>query len=253
MVRRGLGSPYRKLKSIEYLLTRDRRALIHFLTARFPDNISTKERLQLVGRYLRITNHVRGYHTLAEMLTVTDRILRCAGRGPVVVEAGAAKGSSTAKLSLAVQRAGGELHVFDTFLGIPENDEVHENLEGRRVVFKRGAFTGRLAAVKKVVERYGAPEVCHFYKGTFAKTLPGFVRRLDVVLLDVDLLSSTEDCLRFLYPQLRPGGVMFSQDGHLKAIVERLSEPAFWAEIGVAQPRIKGLGTDKLLEIPGPS
>ena len=199
------------------------------------------------GRFINITNHVRGYHTLAELLTVSQEIL--ARPRPVVVECGAGSGSSTAKLSLAVRAAGGELHVFDSFRGIPPNDEVHQNLDGRRVVFRPGAFTGRLQAVKRVVEAHGAPEVCHYYKGLFEETLPSFRRPLDVVLLDVDLLSSTRTCLRELFPQLQPGGVLYSQDGHLVAIVELLRDPEFWRGLGLPPPAIDGLGRDKLLRL----
>jgi O-methyltransferase len=243
---RGPGSAYRRALSIRYLLTRDRRASWRFVAG--SSGRAALDRLELIAAMLRITDQVRGYHTLSEMLTVSAEILE--RERPVVVECGAGSGSSTAKLSLAVRAAGGELHVFDSFRGIPENDEVHENLDGRRVVFRAGAFTGRLGAVQRAVDKYGAPEVCTYYKGLFSETLPGFKKTLDVVLLDVDLLSSTKTCVRALYPQLRPGGVMFSQDGHLRAIVETLRSDSFWrAEVGVTPPSIEGLGRAKLLRL----
>lgn len=204
----------------------------------------------MVRQMLRVTHHVRGYHTLAEMLTVSKEIL--ARWRPVVVECGAGSGSSTAKLSLAVRAAGGELHVFDSFRGIPPNEEVHQNLDGRRVVFRPGAFTGRIQAVRRVVETYGAPEVCSYYKGLFTETLPSFRRPIDVVLLDVDLLSSTRTCLEQLYPQLTRGGVLYSQDGHLAAIVALLGDAGFWQGLGAEPPSIPGLGREKLLRIVGP-
>ena len=117
------------------------------------------------------------------------------------------------------------------------------------MVFREGAFTGRLASVKRTVERYGAIEVCTFHKGLFKDTLPGFEGPADVVLLDVDLLSSTRECIEHLYPRLRPGGVLLTQDGHLKAIVALLRDAGFWARLGVPEPRIEGLGQKKLLEI----
>lgn len=238
-----------------YLFTRDREEILRFLGARLPIPLSLGDRLRLVRRFYTITHQVRAYHTQAELLRVAREILLRADRAPKVVEAGAGHGASTAKLSLATRLAGGELFVFDTFRGIPPNDEVHENLDGRRVVFREGAFLGRLAAVQKVVARLGAPEVCRWYKGLFEDTLPSLGDALDVVLLDVDLSSSTRTCLIRLFPQLRPDGVLFSQDGHLKAIVALLSEERFWREeVGVPPPEVRGLGTRKLLEIrPRPS
>lgn len=251
-MRRGLGTPYRKLESLRFLLTRDRAAVLRFLRGR--RGLDRAARARLVKDFLHITQHVRGYHTLAEMLTISEQVLRRAGQDDLtVVECGAAKGSSTAKLSLAVAAAGGQLFVFDSFRGIPENDEAHRNLDGRPVRFRKGAFTGRLKSVERTVAEYGAPQVTTFVKGWFEDTLPGFERAVDVVALDVDLLSSTRTCLRWLYPRLRPGGVLFTQDGHLEAIVDLLKGPQLWAELGVPAPRVPGLGVDKLLRIDAPT
>ena len=227
---------------------RDRTAVIDFLTT--PElALPWTERVTLVRRFVHVTNHVRGYHTLAEMLRVTQAILRRKGRrGLTVVEAGSAFGGSTAKLSLAVAAAGGRLLVFDSFKGIPPNDEVHRNLDGRPVVFRPGAFAGRLPVVRRAVERFGAPAVCTFHKGWFEDSLRDFRADVDVAVLDVDLLSSTRTCLTALFPRLRPGGVLFSQDGHLEAIVALFRDDAFWASIGVRTPAVTGLGADKLLE-----
>ena len=147
--RRGPGSRYRKLQSLRFLVTRDLWAVRTFVT-RTDLFSSPVDRWRLVGRFIHVTNHVRGYHTLGEMLQVAAAILERRGRHRLtVVEAGAGFGGSTAKLSLAVAAAGGRLVVFDSFRGIPANDEVHENLDGRRVVFREGAFAGRLAAVRR--------------------------------------------------------------------------------------------------------
>jgi len=253
-VRRGPGSLYRRAQSVRFLLGRDRRAVTALLRSRYPIPLRLRDRLSLLARFVSTTNHVRTYHTQAELLAVTDRVLRLAGRPELtVIEAGSGKGGSTAKLSLAARLAGGRLVVFDSFRGVPPNTEVHRNLYGRRVEFRAGAFRGRLPSVRRTVERFGAPEVCEFRKGWFADTLPAFDGHVDIALLDVDLLSSTRTCLTHLMPRLRPGGVIFSQDGHLEAIVELLADPAFWRdEVGVEPPRIRGLGREKLLAIPAP-
>lgn len=251
-MRRGTGSLYRRAQSVRFLLGRDRAAVLAFLCARYPLPLPLGQRVRLVARFLTTTNHVRTYHTQAEMLRVADRILWLAGRpGLTVVEAGSGKGGSTAKLSLVTRLAGGRLLVFDSFRGIPPNDERHRNLWGRPVEFRAGAFRGRLPSVRRTVARFGAPEVCEFRKGWFADTIPRLDAPLDVVLLDVDLLESTRTCLVHLVPRLRPGGVLFTQDGHLRAVVDLLADAGFWRdEVGVAPPRIAGLGRRKLLEIP---
>jgi hypothetical protein len=251
--RRGPGSLYRRLKSIEFLLTRDRGDVARFLVG--GGARALPGRLELVRRFVSITNHTRGYHTLGEILVVADEVLR--RRAPDVLEAGCAHGSSTAKLSLAVRAAGGTLGVFDSFRGLPANDERHTHLDGRVIEFRAGAFRARLPSVRRTVERFGAPEVCAFHKGWFADTLPALDPRphLDVVLLDVDLVDSTRVCVRELYPRLRPGGVLVTLDGQLRATHELLADPAFWRdEVGLpAPPPMRGVGSAKLVTIRGPA
>lgn len=246
---RGPGTLYRRIKSLEYLLTRDRLAVLAFLAGSSPTPLGFEARAALVARFIRITNQVRAYHTQTEMLSVARRILALAGRpGLTVVEAGAGKGASTAKLSLVARASGAKLIVFDSFRGIPENDEVHQHLDGRTIRFRAGAFTGRLRSVERVVRELGALEVCELRKGWFEETLPALETPVDVALLDVDLLSSTRTCLIHLMPRLRPGGAVFTQDGHLRAIVDLLASERFWRdEVGIEPPRIEGLGREKLL------
>jgi O-methyltransferase len=221
------------------------------LAAREPAAVSRTERARLIARFIGITNRVRGYHTLGDMLAVSREILARAGRpGLTVLEAGCGKGASTAKLSLAVRAAGGRLLVYDSFKGLPANEERHENLDGREVVFRAGAFRGRIAEVQRALAELGAAEVCELHRGWFADTLPALDRPVDVALLDVDLVESTRTCLRAIMPRLRAGGVVFSMDGQLRATHQLLGSAAFWRdEIGMAPPRIDGLGRAKLLAI----
>ncbi len=252
VVPRGPGTLYRKLQTVQHLASRDRAAVLGFLRARpAAGRVGRRTRLALLRSYLTTTNALRGYHTLTEILGVAEHVLRLADRpGLTVVEAGAGSGASTAKLSLAVRVAGGRLHVFDTFRGIPDNDERHELLDGTPIRFVKGAFRGRLGAVKRRVREHGAPEVCTFHKGLFESTLPPFDTPVDVALLDVDLLSSTRVCLRHLYPRLRAGGAIYSQDGHLRAIRQLFDDTAFWqGEVGCAPPRVEALGDGKLIRL----
>jgi O-methyltransferase len=251
LVGRGPGTWYRRAESLRFLATRDRAVVFDFLTSHELLHVPRRQRLRLVRDFVTITNEVRAYHSQAELLRVSTAILGLAGRpGLTIVEAGCAKGASTAKLGLVARLADASLFAFDSFRGIPPNEERHTNLDGRSVRFRAGAFLGRLGSVQRTVDRWGVPERTTLVKGWFEDTLPGFEREIDVALLDVDLLSSTRTCLRAIVPRLRPGGVVFSQDGHLAAIVATLSDPAFWRdEVGVAPPEIRGLGYEKLLEL----
>jgi predicted O-methyltransferase YrrM len=246
-LRRGPGSLYRSLKSLQFLATRDRRAVCDLLRADLP-GISRARRLDLIRRFVRATNAVRGYHTLTEMLTLARAILARAGTSPLVLEAGCGFGASTAKLSLATRLASGSLIACDSFQGIPENEEEHELLDGRKVEFRAGAFRGRLTVVRRNVQAWGAPEVCRFERGWFRDVLPRVEGPFDIVVLDVDLEESTRTCLRELWPRLRPGGVLYSLDGQLVRTHRVFGDARFWREdVGCEPPEVEGLGRSKLL------
>lgn len=253
-IKRGTGTWYRKYQSLKFLVTRDRDEVARFLRASYPFDFPLRDRLRFLADITKTTNAVRGYHTLEEILRVCHHIFLCAGRDDLtVVECGAGSGSSTAKLSLATKIAGGRLVVFDSFQGIPENDEQHHLLDGRELVFRRGAFKGRLTAVKKRVAEFGVPELCSFHKGLFADTLSAFDGHVDVALFDVDLISSTEQCTSHFYPRLRDGGAIFSQDGHLRATVDLYEREDYWAGMPSPPPKIDGLGTGKMLRVTKPA
>ncbi|MGF1510980.1 MAG: TylF/MycF/NovP-related O-methyltransferase [Myxococcota bacterium] len=242
-MKRGPGSLYRRGETIRFALSRDRDAIKAFL---LDGEIDLRTRIGLLARVLHATNHLRGYHSNAEMIRVGRAILQ--RPGAVVVEAGCGYGGSTAKLSSFVGAAGGVLHVFDSFRGMPANAETDHHMDGRPVRFFPGAFRGRLSAVRRAVEHFGNIQVCRFHKGWFSETLSTFQQPVDVVLLDVDLVSSTRTCIRYLYPLMKRTGVMFSQDGHLRGVAELLKSRVFWSnEVGCGPPTIDGLGIHKLI------
>jgi len=170
----------------------------------------------------------------------------------VVVEAGCFKGGSTAKFSLAVDIVGRKLVVFDSFEGIPENDEPQDkDIFGWKAgVFKKGDYCGTLEEVISNVTRFGKIERCRFIKGWFDDTMPDFKEPISAIYIDVDLASSTRTCLKYLFPLLERGGILYSQDGHLPLVVDVFSDDDFWLkEVGCKKPLIQGLGRRRLIKI----
>ncbi|HWS54067.1 MAG TPA: TylF/MycF/NovP-related O-methyltransferase [Pyrinomonadaceae bacterium] len=227
----------------------DLRAAARFLSRPTPA-ASLARRLALVRSLCRTTMAVDCAHTQEEMLSFIETVLGLpAGVEGCVVEAGCCKGGSTAKFSLAARLAGRRLFVFDSFEGLPDNEEAHgTTILGETPDFSRGRYAGTLEEVRRNVREHGAPEVCEFVKGWFDETMPGFGERVAAVYLDVDLVASTRTCLKHLYPLLSPGGYVYSQDGHLPLVIELLRDERFWeGEVGCARPRFEGLGERKLV------
>jgi O-methyltransferase len=230
---------------------RDLRAYISFVFNRNL-NASLRDRLRIIKQLYVISFAIDSPHTQEEILNYICAILSlprdCKG---VVVEAGCYKGSSTAKFSLAANIACRQLVVFDSFQGIPDNDEPKQrNIFGEPAHFKKGDYCARIDEVKMNVSKYGRIACCRFVEGWFENTLPKFQEPVSAIYLDVDLASSTRTCLKHLYPLLEPGGVLFSQDGHLPLIINVFGDDSFWLnEIGCKKPGIIGLGKSKLIRI----
>jgi len=214
--------------------------------------VSIHQRLGILRQLIKTSSSIDSPHTQEEILDyiTTILLLRRDGRGGVV-EAGCYKGSSTAKFSLAADIAGRELVVFDSFEGLPENEEPNQTtLDGFVVHTEKGTYCGSLDEVKSNVSKYGKIGSCRFIAGWFDDTMPKFREPISAAYLDVDVADSTRDCLKYLYPLLQPGGVLYSQDGHLPLVRAVFDDDIFWLnEIGVAKPPILGLGERKLIKI----
>lgn len=209
-------------------------------------------RLRFVRQIYRISYRVWCAHTEEEILEVATAVLKTPREiEGVIVEAGCYKGGSTAKLSLVAKLADRDLVVFDSFEGLPDNDESDQrSIFGDVPDFSRGRYRGAREEVEHNVARFGALDRCTLVKGWFDDTMPRFSEKVIVAFLDVDLASSTKTCLKFLFPRLQPGGSIFSQDGHLPRVIEVLEDSAFWqSEVGRRQPPMEGLRSAKLVRI----
>ncbi|MCL4364032.1 TylF/MycF family methyltransferase [Patescibacteria group bacterium] len=181
----------------------------------------------------------------------------------VLVEAGAYKGGSTAKLSLVAKITKRKLIVFDSFKGLPDNKEVqsytneintHQNFKKNFFIFPKGKYKGSLGEVKKNVSKYGSIDVCTFKKGWFKNTLPRFNDKIAAMFLDVDLASSTRVCLKYLYPLLQPNGILMSHDGHLTLATKVYRDKKFWQnKVRAPKPPISDSIKGKIIFIVKPS
>ncbi len=119
-----------------------------------------------------------------------------------MAEVGVYQGCSARLISLA--GADTQLHLFDTFAGLPTPDA----REGRILAERQ------YASALDGVQRYLADRLnVVFHPGLFAAASDHVRdRRFSFVHLDVDLKSSTRDCLDFFYPRMVPGGVILTHD-----------------------------------------
>lgn len=243
---------YRKI----YYAPKDVPAALGFIFRGTKAPTSFGARLSLVVRFYRISYYVDCPHTEHEMVSIARQILDLEVSGGdavpgAIVEAGSFHGGSTAKLSLVAKLCGRELHVFDSFAGMPENDEEHgKSIYGREHHFPKGSHAVPFEEVRNNVARYGDATHTHFHKGFFSDTMPSFHGPVAAACVNVDLARSTRDCYHYLYPLLSPGGIIISQDAHFPWIIALFNDPTFWEkEVGITKPAMPGLGTLKFVTI----
>jgi len=211
----------------------------------------------MLSKFRTISEHVECPHNQSHILSFVAAMLKLPqGTGGVIIEAGCFKGGSTAKFSLVAKYLGLPLIVFDSFEGLPENAEAHEQtIDGKSIKgwFKGKEFSGTMEEVRSNIERYGEISVCKFVMGWFEDTLPGFSEKVLAAYIDVDLASSTRTCLKFIYPMVVPGGILVSQDGDFPLVIEVFDNDRFWREeVGCGKPKIEGLRKNKILTIVKP-
>ena len=120
-----------------------------------------------------------------------------------IAEVGVFKGGSAKIICLA--KGDKTLHLFDTFEGLPQVDEID-------MVWP--FYEGKFAVSFEDVKEYLRPEKnVHIYKGIFPETAgPIADLRFSMVNLDVDCYESTKQALEFFYSRMSPGGIILSHD-----------------------------------------
>jgi O-methyltransferase len=213
--------------------------------------------IRLVRRFRRTAKAIPTASTPEEHLVIVAQLLAVPDSTPgCVVECGCFKGGSTANLSLATALVGRELHVFDSFEGLPppdRDDSIHRIPQlGEAHAYEAGMYAGSEEEVRATIECHGEISVCHFHKGWFDQTLQGFDEPLALAFLDVDLRSSLETCVRALWPQLISGGRMFVHEARHLEIASLFFDDGWWRDaLGTAAPGLVGAGCGLGLT-PGP-
>jgi O-methyltransferase len=214
--------------------------VLSFLFNQNLSNITFFQRLYLVIKFYLITLFVDSFHKQSEILKVVEAIFSLPRNiDGCIVEAGVYKGGSTAKFSLACRMVGKKLIAFDSFKGLPDNNEN----------FPKGAYYGSIDEVIRNVSRFGCIEVCKFVRGDFKNTMSKFSKKIALLYLDIDLATSTKICLKYLYPLLVPRGILYSHDGHLPPVIRVFKDEKMWNEMNYKKPYIEGLGESKLIRI----
>ncbi len=166
------------------------------------------------------------------------RHLVAAGVPGDVVECGVWRGGSMQTVARALLEHGDtsrDLHLFDTYEGMPpagERDVRHDGRPAAELLetLPRDSKTWAVASLEDV--RAGFADVpypgdrVHFVKGLVEETVPARApERIALLRLDTDWYASTRHELEHLYPRLASGGVLILDDyGWWKGAREAVDE-----------------------------
>lgn len=120
-------------------------------------------------------------------------------------ECGVYKGGTAIMLAQVMENAPDkQLHLFDTFSGMPETDP-------ERDFHRQGDFSDNdLMSVRK---RVGEGENIVYHPGLIPETFQGLGQaKIALAHIDVDIHQSVMDCCAFIYPRLSGGGMMVFDD-----------------------------------------
>lgn len=153
-------------------------------------------RLRLAGHTLLSDDRLQVLHQLA------GAVRRIPGS---VAEVGVHRGGSALLLAEVFAATDKQLHLFDTFTGMPEQTEACD-------LHCAGDFADTsLAAVRQLLADYAGVQL---HPGTFPATVTTELAaaRFCFVHIDADIQRSVADCCAFFQPRLEPGGMLLFDD-----------------------------------------
>jgi hypothetical protein len=89
-------------------------------------------------------------------------------------------------------------------------------------------YEGSLKNVKENIYKFGELDICEFRKGVFSKTLIKHNELVEFLFLDVDLVSSTKECVIYLWPHLLDNTYVYTDDACDMDVVKVWFDEKWW-------------------------
>ncbi|MBF0135529.1 MAG: class I SAM-dependent methyltransferase [Magnetococcales bacterium] len=143
-----------------------------------------------------------GVNSLYMLWTLAKQACHCSGS---FIECGVYKGGTSLLLASVLSRSCKikDLHLFDTFEGLPDvlDIDMHE----------KGDFSD--TSIERVKNFIGFQNFVHIHVGLIPETFPD-IKDIKIAFahIDVDLYQSVIDCCVFIYPRLNVGGIIVFDD-----------------------------------------
>lgn len=174
------------------------------------------------------------------VLNIKHILSRCPGS---LAEVGVYKGQSSAVLSYFAEKAARKVYLADTFDGFAESQFEPDFGDGKKQAFK----DTNLEMAQDVVGNYSG---IRWIVGLFPASVTAEMRAdyYSFVSIDCDIYEPIRDALRFFWPRMTPGGMIFVHDyssGYWPGATRAIDE--FCAESGVRGMLLPDLGGSYVL------
>mgnify|MGYP001156972544 CR=1 FL=1 len=211
--------------------------------------LTVKDRVGILKRLKISLSTVDSATSLEAQITLIKEVLNIKKKikNKFIVECGCYKGSSTIALSIAAKIIGAKLIIYDSFKGLPISEKQlgkrlypHLNIYG---YYRAGMYSGSLDEVKKNINLFGELDVCIFRVGLFSKSLKKHKERIQLCFIDVDLSSSTQDCIKYLWKKLDDNSYFYSDDACDLKVVSIWFDKVWWKKnLNIKPPGYVGSG-----------
>lgn len=123
----------------------------------------------------------------------------------IITEFGVFRGGSAYLICKASENYNKEIHLFDTFSGIPDVSE-------KDIYWKNGDFSNTsLKLVKNYLKKY--ENILTFHQGEFKDTLKEIEdKKICFAHIDSDTYNSVKVATEYVLPRLSQGGIIFYDD-----------------------------------------
>lgn len=170
-----------------------------------------------------------------------------------LIECGTYKGSTATTLSIVAAMTNRKVWICDSFSGLPSDDDgllrnyPHLMVSGK---YKKNMYSASQVEVMNNISKYGEFNSCHFVAGFFSETLNKINARYCFVFVDVDLLSSMKDCIKYTWPKLSNGGLFYTDDSCDISVIKIWFDDFWWKNnFNIIAPGYVGSGCGLPLSI----
>ena len=201
----------------------------HFVERTTNKGHDTKKfREYVVARFEEIHQNIECAHKEPNAYYLAEGLLLQQDVDGPVVECGCFKGGMSAKFSVICKELGKELHLIDSFQGLP-CEEQHISWRGEEILFGEGAYKGSFDEVNKNINDCGEISVCRFHQGWFEGTIHKINLLPSFVFIDVDIISSAKICIKHFWPKLQ-GTRFYTHEACLKTYMNEVLNKDWWKQ-----------------------